>query len=169
MRDNISAFGGDAGNVTIFGESAGGANIAALMASPLATGLFERAILQSGSFASAPLELAETEHKNASNTIVERISATNADELRHVDPEALFAAFTDGSFAFLDMPTMIEDGVSLPPYPMREAFASVDSFNAVPVITGTNRDEMKFFLFRRSALCETQVFPVSRPARLRFL
>lgn len=49
VREHIDSFGGDAGNVTVFGESAGGMSIACLLASPLATGLFHRAIIQSGS------------------------------------------------------------------------------------------------------------------------
>ena len=48
VRDNISAFGGDKDNVTIFGESAGGWSVDALMASPRAVGLFHKAIAQSG-------------------------------------------------------------------------------------------------------------------------
>lgn len=50
VRDNICNFGGDPGNVTIFGESAGGLSVAALLLSPLASGLFHRAILQSAGF-----------------------------------------------------------------------------------------------------------------------
>ncbi|MGH8493548.1 MAG: carboxylesterase/lipase family protein [Moraxellaceae bacterium] len=49
VQQHIEAFGGDPGNVTLFGESAGGMSIACLLASPLARGLFHRAILQSGS------------------------------------------------------------------------------------------------------------------------
>ena len=49
VRDNIAAFGGDPGNVTIFGQSGGGGKVTALMAMPRAKGLFHRAIVQSGS------------------------------------------------------------------------------------------------------------------------
>jgi para-nitrobenzyl esterase len=48
VRRNISAFGGDAGNVTIFGESAGGGSVLTLMTSPMAKGLFHKAIVESG-------------------------------------------------------------------------------------------------------------------------
>src|ERR1700743_1232696 len=47
-RDNIAAFGGDAGNVTIFGESGGGGKVSALLVMPAAKGLFHRAVIQSG-------------------------------------------------------------------------------------------------------------------------
>lgn len=63
VSDNISAFGGDPANVTIFGQSAGGASVFALLTSPKAQGLFARAIIQSGavggSFAAGSRELAE--------------------------------------------------------------------------------------------------------------
>ena len=49
VRDNIAAFGGDPGNVTIFGQSGGGAKVSTLMAMPGREGLFHKAIVQSGS------------------------------------------------------------------------------------------------------------------------
>ena len=68
MRDNIAAFGGDPGNVTIFGQSSGSASVCVLQASPLANGLFHKAIGHSGGCFGAPpgpgyytgLHLAET-------------------------------------------------------------------------------------------------------------
>lgn len=51
VRDNIAEFGGDPGNVTIFGQSGGGGKVATMMAMPAGKGLFQRAIIQSGSYA----------------------------------------------------------------------------------------------------------------------
>ncbi|MGH7859373.1 MAG: carboxylesterase family protein, partial [Candidatus Binatia bacterium] len=60
VRENVAGFGGDPGNVTIFGESAGGRNVFSLLLSPKARGLFHRAIVQSGGTGTAPVETAET-------------------------------------------------------------------------------------------------------------
>ena len=62
MRDNIAKFGGDPGNVTIFGESAGSLDVNVLMASPLSRGLFQRVIGESGPVVDPP-PLAEGEKK----------------------------------------------------------------------------------------------------------
>jgi para-nitrobenzyl esterase len=61
VRRNAAAFGGDPANVTVFGESAGGIDIQALLASPLAKGLFAKAIVESGAGWSPPVSLAKAE------------------------------------------------------------------------------------------------------------
>ena len=73
MADNITAFGGDPNCVTIFGESSGGHNVVALLASPLAAGLFHRAIIESGSFDS--VTRAEAEGISV-DTVVDRLLET---------------------------------------------------------------------------------------------
>lgn len=148
IGDNIASFGGDPACVTIFGESSGGHNVATLLASPLATGLFHRAIIESGSFDSVSVAEAEGIEgglANPSTEIAKRLGANTADELRAVSVEDLYAACDADDGWFLDVPRVIEDGVALPATSLREAFTSTDTFHTVPVITGTNRDEMKLF------------------------
>ncbi|WP_109259324.1 carboxylesterase/lipase family protein [Hyphobacterium indicum] len=149
VQDNIISYGGDPDTVTIFGESAGGTNVAALMASPLAGGLFHRAIMQSGSASSVPLaeaEGTEGEEANPSIETARRFVAgeVTADALREVPLADIFAAYSAGG-GRVELPTVIADGVSLPAGGVMQAFASPDSFNAVPLITGTNRDEVKLY------------------------
>lgn len=155
VADNIAQFGGDPDCVTIFGESSGGHNVVALLASPLAVGLFHRAIIESGSFDSvtrAEAEGLEGELANPSGEIANRLSATTADELRRASVEDLYAACTVGEGWFLDVPRMIQDGVVLPDTPLRDAFTSTAMFNTVPIISGTTKDEMKLFFSGDDAL-----------------
>lgn len=59
VRDEISTFGGDPSNVTVFGQSAGGINICSLLCSPKASGLFQKAIVQSGGLSLMPMDAYE--------------------------------------------------------------------------------------------------------------
>lgn len=148
VRENAGVFGGDAARVTVFGESAGGANIGGLLASPLAAGLFHRAIIESGFFDSATLAEAETgggPDLNPARAVAERLGAADATALRAVPVDRLFGAYEPDAAGFQSLPRMIADGVALPAGGLRAALSDKSTFNAVPVITGTNRDEMKLF------------------------
>lgn len=147
VRRNIAAFGGDASRVTIFGESAGGHNVATLLTAPQARGLFHGAIIQSGLFDSALIAAAESGEAdvNAAAKTAARMGAATADELRALSVAAIYDAYELDASGYLNLPLVIEDGVVVPTVGLRSAIGDPALLNAVPVITGTNRDEMKLF------------------------
>lgn len=129
VADNIAEFGGDPDCVTIFGESSGGHNVATLLASLLAAGLFHRAVIESGSFDSvtvAEAEGREGDLDNPSNEIARRLGASTAQELRAASIEELYAACETGNSWFLDVPRVIQDGVALPSTPLRRHGSATD-------------------------------------------
>ncbi|MGX6649117.1 carboxylesterase/lipase family protein [Maricaulaceae bacterium MS644] len=147
VRDNAAAFGGDPETVTIFGESAGGHNVAGLLASPLAAGLFHRAIIQSGLTDVVSLADARDGSDVAAVPASRRFTGIDnpgADDLRAAPLQAVYDAYA-GDDGLRDMPRMIADGVTIPEDGLIAALSSPATFNAVPIITGTNKDEMKLF------------------------
>jgi para-nitrobenzyl esterase len=103
VKRNIAAFGGDPGNVTIFGESAGGEDVLALLATPSARGLFQKAIVESGGGWSKPRTLAEAEAEGVA--MLKKAGApenATAADLRAIPYEKLvplrggYEAFQDG-------------------------------------------------------------------------
>jgi para-nitrobenzyl esterase len=139
VQDNIGKFGGDAGDVTIFGESAGGLSVHTQLASPLAAGLFDRAIAQSGAYA---LELPSLAQAEAAGTSFAQ-AAGCADQtlacLRSLSADAVLASQPTANGVLV--PNV--DGRVLP-MSLKAAFES-GQFNRVPVIEGSTHDEFSLF------------------------
>ncbi|MEM9278362.1 MAG: carboxylesterase family protein [Pseudomonadota bacterium] len=148
LKENIQTFGGNPENITVFGESAGGHNIAALLASPKAKGKFDKAIIQSGIFRSVSLKAAKEGHPRSGNKIAGKLvgNTVTADALRKVPVKDVFDAYgLKDIVTNWSPPRIIEDGIVVPTGGIMNALNSKTTFNAVPVMTGTNRDETKLF------------------------
>ncbi len=147
IRDNIANFGGDPGNVTVTGESAGAYNTLTLMASPAATGLFHKAIAHSGRHDTASIRRADERGAAVLAALAERAGVPVPDSvpeirafLRSASPTELSAASRRLPFfaGFRDGTVFHSEGFAV--------FASADLPNRVPTIIGMNREESKFSL-----------------------
>lgn len=158
IKDNIASFGGDNNNITICGESAGAFSVSSMILSPLAKGLFDRAIMQSGNTLGQNVMMAEsqgnlefsTEHANKfAQTLdaVDENGQTSLEKLRKLPAEEL----SKGSYLSMDFtkPSPYHffttfDGKVLPENPYK---ALVDGqVNDVPILAGFNTDEGTMFI-----------------------
>jgi para-nitrobenzyl esterase len=195
VRDHIASFGGDPANVTIFGESAGGHNVLTLLVAPGARGLFHRALSQSGGTGLDSIAAAEnyTDQEPAgdlfsSREVVlrlmqregppERESARQRAEsmspselatyLRTKSTGELFAIFeSGGGFGMYRSPKVFGDGHVLPEGEIQDLLAAGRD-HRVPVMLGTNRDEVKLFMSADPGLVQRVlwIFPRVRDPRI---
>jgi para-nitrobenzyl esterase len=139
VRDNVASFGGDPGNVTIFGQSGGGGKVGTLLAMPAAKGLFHRAIAQSGAgISGVPHEEAT---KSAEVFLAKLgLKPADVDQLQKLPTEQLVNAFI-GARNSLRLEPVI-DGRSLPARP----YTSGPQLSShVPLLTGSVETEVTFF------------------------
>ena len=151
VRDNITNFGGDPGNITIFGQSGGGGKVGTLMAMPAAQGLFHRAIVQSGSFLravvqerSAILTQAMLHELNLSESQVDQLQTVPLRRLIEAGDAALLKTHPHAPLVWSRVADQlgwgpVVDGKLLPHHPFDPSAPAISA--QVPMLIGTTLNE----------------------------
>jgi para-nitrobenzyl esterase len=166
VRNNIAAFGGDPGNVTIFGESAGAMSVGTLLSMPRAAGLFRRAIAQSGAGHHA---ISSATARRVSQYLAEKLGVTPTREaIAAVPIDRLLQAQVELSADVFNIPDParwgevsanqmpfepVIDGDVLPALPIERIAAGASA--GVDVMVGTNTEEERLFMVPNGAINHT--------------
>jgi para-nitrobenzyl esterase len=138
VQRNIRGFGGDPGDVTLFGESAGGLSTLAQLVSPGARGLFQRAIVESGTYQLTQQSLATAESAGKTFAAKAGCASNTATCLRGLSVSTILTDEDPSGY------TPDVDGAVLT-QPVKTALSG-GQFNRVPVVIGTNHDEYRLFV-----------------------
>jgi para-nitrobenzyl esterase len=162
VRDNIAAFGGDPGNVTLFGESGGGWKVSLLMAMPGAKGLFHKAIIQSGpGLTGKP----RAEAAATAATLLKALGIKTPGDLAATPTDILSRASVELGGEIMRLYTPVVDGEVLPRDPFTPDAPALAA--QIPLLIGTNKDENTLFMFnhpRFGAFTEEDVARVAKTA-----
>jgi para-nitrobenzyl esterase len=137
VQRNVDRFGGDAHDVTIFGESAGGLSVLSQLASPGAHGMFTKAIVESGSYNPVQTSLADAETAGEAFAAKAGCADQTAACLRGLPVATIIADQDSGYTPDIDGKVLVR--------PLATAFAT-GQFNRVPIVDGTNHDEWRLFV-----------------------
>ncbi|HEY0435498.1 MAG TPA: carboxylesterase family protein [Phenylobacterium sp.] len=160
VRDNIAAFGGDPGNVTIFGESGGGWKVSLLLAMPGARGLFHKAVIQSGPGLTGK-RVAEAD--GVARQLLAKLGVSTPEALAALPTELVSRASVEVPGEVMRLYTPVVDGTALPRDPFEPDASPLNA--DVPVLIGTNKDESTLFLFSHPKFGEFTEEDVSRQAK----
>ena len=160
VQNNIILFGGDSNNVTIFGESAGGHNVYSLIASKRAEGLFHKAISMSGYTTSISTKKAFKQEKISSTSdftswnVVNHLTKNNQENLSKEEIRNFLLSLSSNEFfeiysnrsSYQELPLLTADNIVIPTLGLRKTLAKKELINNVPLIAGSNADEVKLWL-----------------------
>ena len=148
LKENIKYFGGDPNNITIFGESAGGAHISYHLVSPASEGLFEKAIIQSGGYnLVSPYSLLDIQEAyNFAKEATDIISPNNFEALRNIDSKRLLDVSKAMGYPFHP----IIDGNLIEKQILN--IYSRGNLNKVDLIIGSNKNEEYLYIDKEMSL-----------------